>query len=84
MKLTLHIESDNAEMRTSEHAASVLSQVSMLIRSGREGGKIRDVNGNTVGSWSLKDAETDDDVSRPSLDDLDDDESEEDDEDDDS
>lgn len=51
----LDVELGNAAMRSPAHLANALKRVSDRIRLHEihegESGKIRDINGNTVGSW---------------------------------
>lgn len=59
MKFTLTIESDNAAMRKAEHVVSALREVAQRVRDGSDSGRIRDINGNTVGEFELVDDEED-------------------------
>jgi hypothetical protein len=43
----------NAEMQTREDIARCLTEVQELLRSGWDGKLIRDINGNTVGSFQI-------------------------------
>jgi hypothetical protein len=61
MKFTLEIELENDAMRTSTHLAKALRDVGERVRAAMPGviraadnGRIRDINGNTVGSWQVK------------------------------
>lgn len=50
----LSIELGNAAMQTPEDVAHALHEVIVALDVGRTEGKIRDENGNTVGTWSFK------------------------------
>ena len=52
--LTLHIETGNAAMRTRAHLADALEMIAIKLRAGNDEGKVRDVNGNTVGAWAFR------------------------------
>jgi SMC interacting uncharacterized protein involved in chromosome segregation len=52
-KFTLTIEFGNASMRTRRDLANALTKVAARIIVDGPEGKIRDVNGNTVGSWEI-------------------------------
>jgi hypothetical protein len=60
--LTLSFETENDAFRTSDGAletgevARVLERVTRQVTSGYLSAAIIDVNGNTVGRWSLEDA----------------------------
>lgn len=60
MKLRISIDSDNNAMRTREDAWRALERVKAVIVAGKVAGLIRDVNGNTVGEWSLQIDDDDD------------------------
>lgn len=47
----LHIELGNAEMHTFDHVAEALLRVVARLQDGHDEGMIRDVNGNTVGTF---------------------------------
>jgi len=53
MKLTVEIDMDNSAFEQPGELAKCLNQVVEKIQNQSEG-KIRDSNGNTVGSWSVK------------------------------
>jgi hypothetical protein len=53
MKFTVEIEMGNAAMETREDVADALSMVSLMVREGQESGKVRDINGNTVGKFTF-------------------------------
>lgn len=55
MKFTIDIQLGNAAMSTDDHVAEAVAEVADAIRSGAEHGKIRDLNGNTVGAWAFYD-----------------------------
>lgn len=65
--LTLKIKFGNDAMQTADDAASALHKVATRITMGDTEGKVQDVNGNTVGDWSMElpeaneDADNDDD-----------------------
>ena len=52
-KFTLHIELGNDAMQTATDVAGALRIVETQLCAGKEFGKILDVNGNSVGRWSL-------------------------------
>jgi len=57
MKFALEIEMGNEAMRTRAHLATALREAAKQVAvDGRAGsdGIIRDINGNTVGYWNLK------------------------------
>ncbi len=57
MKFTLTIESDNAAMVDNTHGevARILEETARKIREGEYwSGRVRDTNGNTVGSFELE------------------------------
>lgn len=49
----LHIELGNDAMSSHDDIADALNEVAGRVVSGQEDGAIRDVNGNTVGNWSI-------------------------------
>lgn len=55
MKFVLKIESDNEAMvdHAESATADMLREVASKLEDGYDGGKLRDVNGNSVGSWKL-------------------------------
>ena len=53
MKFTLIIETGNAQMQSAGEVAESLSVVTRRIMAGDESGKIFDVNGNSIGSFTL-------------------------------
>lgn len=57
MKFKLEIELGNAAMLTAENVAGALNRVSYELDTsetpGGLSGNIRDINGNTVGSWKF-------------------------------
>ena len=55
MNFTLNISSDNEGMTESTDLAvsDILDEVARKVRDGFTSGRINDVNGNLVGSWSL-------------------------------
>jgi hypothetical protein len=60
MRFTLEIELGNAEMQTPDHVAEALNRTAdKLWNTGwahnprEEGGSVRDLNGNRVGSWEV-------------------------------
>ena len=53
MEFTLTIQLGNAAMQTSEDVAEALARVADSLLAGVQSGTIRDINGNTVGSWNL-------------------------------
>jgi len=54
-RFTLEIELGNDGMRTSQHVAEALYEIAQRVYPRHEEeGKIRDVNGNTVGGWSFE------------------------------
>jgi hypothetical protein len=58
-KFTLTIELGNDAMRSEAHVVKALQEVAKTIRQSphtvkNEGGRIRDINGNTVGSWQFE------------------------------
>jgi hypothetical protein len=60
-KFILEIETGNDAMRTSRDISTALNQVALLIRGDSlhylkmmSPKKIMDVNGNTIGTWSLE------------------------------
>lgn len=59
MTFTMEIDSENDAMRTADDVSRALSKLATHLR-GRDWddfeGKIRDDNGNTVGSWNLSGA----------------------------
>lgn len=50
---TLEIELGNAAMCEAEHVAEALEQIAQRVRGGEDDGRVRDLNGNTVGTWSV-------------------------------
>lgn len=60
MRFTLTIDSDNAACQTREQLSDMLRHVSQKVHLG-ESGRIRDLNGNTVGGWELECEEEDED-----------------------
>ncbi len=60
MRFTLEIELGNDAMRSGAHLETALHQIGTRVRAALPGvitredeGRIRDVNGNTVGSWKV-------------------------------
>ena len=53
MEFTLEITLGNAVMQTSDDVAEALGGVADSLLAGVQSGTIRDINGNTVGSWNL-------------------------------
>lgn len=60
MRFTLTIESNNAAMVDGDvydgpawATAALLEHAAASLRAGNSGGTLRDVNGNSVGSWEL-------------------------------
>ena len=60
MRFTLEIELGNDAMRTGAHLEKTLAEVGTRVRAALPGvitrednGRIRDVNGNTVGKWQV-------------------------------
>lgn len=53
MKFTLTIRLGNAAMQTGDDVAAALAGVTDSLLAGVTSGTIRDLNGNTVGSWNL-------------------------------
>ena len=60
MKFTLEIELGNEAMQTDEHIGRALSLLGRAFTEAQDGtdirdaGKIKDINGNTVGKWEVK------------------------------
>lgn len=56
MHLTLRMNMDNAafEMYPASEAARLLRLVAEKMENGADGGKLLDINGNTVGTWSVR------------------------------
>ena len=56
MRFTLKIESDNAAMVDAPQAevSRILGEVARLVYEGASAGRVRDSNGNTVGSFKLE------------------------------
>jgi len=61
MKYTLTIELGNSDMRTSRHVKKALSEAGERLMAAipqvinrEDSGRIRDVNGNTVGEWKVE------------------------------
>ena len=52
-KFTLEIELGNAAMSTPLNVARALDTVAARLRNGEREGRIRDVNGNTCGTWAI-------------------------------
>jgi hypothetical protein len=54
-KFILEIELGNSEMRTHEHLAGALRVLAKAVNDGEKAveGRLRDVNGNTVGRWEI-------------------------------
>jgi hypothetical protein len=52
-QFTLTIELGNDAMQSGEDVANALVEIAADLRVGQESGRIRDYNGNTVGSWEL-------------------------------
>lgn len=52
---TLTIEGGNEAMQDRMDIASALEKVAKRLRAGEDGGKIMDVNGNTVGKFDVAD-----------------------------
>jgi hypothetical protein len=50
----LSIELGNAEMQSTDDIADALIVIAEDVRSGRDYGQIRDLNGNTVGMYSVE------------------------------
>lgn len=50
---TLKIDLGNAAMSSPEDVAGALESVAAKVRDGRDEGGIRDLNGNTVGRWTV-------------------------------
>lgn len=66
MKLTVNIKSAGADFADPDTGyiavADAVTNIADMIRDGHTSGKVRDINGNTYGSWSyVKDAPTDED-----------------------
>lgn len=53
MKFTLEIKLGNAEMQEDRDIAAALNDVASRVFMGQTEGAIRDINGNTVGSFEL-------------------------------
>lgn len=53
-EFTLQIRMGNDAMQTARDASDALIEVSEDILNGRTEGRIRDLNGNTVGEWEFK------------------------------
>lgn len=53
--LRVEIETDNAafERGAARECARILKDIAERLRAGETDGRCRDVNGNTVGRWSL-------------------------------
>jgi hypothetical protein len=60
-RFALTIELGNAAMRNETHVAAALLRELGAIAAGEERGIIRDLNGNTVGSWTVDYPPADDD-----------------------
>lgn len=54
-KFTLEIEMGNDMMRRPSHVADALAKVAKRILDGSDGGKIMDMNGNSVGRFDFTD-----------------------------
>lgn len=59
MKITIEIETGNAEMQSGADVCNAIVQkfakISGAVDSGKvDGGKIMDVNGNSVGTWEVE------------------------------
>ncbi len=50
---TVSIEFGNDAMQTGTDVADALDDIARKLRGGYESGSVRDINGNTVGSWQL-------------------------------
>lgn len=55
---TLTFDTDNAAFEESREAefAQIFAQVLFAVRAGKTSAKVKDTNGNTVGSFSLEEA----------------------------
>ena len=56
--LKLQFETGNEGMQTSEAIAAILVEVAGKIQTGREDGRIMDINGNSIGEWETLNQET--------------------------
>ena len=54
MKLTIEIESGNDDVGTDHAIAAMVHLVANKIAAGGESGRIKDANGNSVGSWEYE------------------------------
>jgi hypothetical protein len=54
MTFTLTIKLGNEAMKSASDVSKALEEVSRRMGTNIEEGKIRDINGNTVGSWKTK------------------------------
>lgn len=59
MKITITVETGNAEMKSGSDVCNAIMQkfakISGAVDSGKvDGGKIMDVNGNSVGAWEVE------------------------------
>lgn len=54
---TVTIDTDNAAFDSTSgkqrEIARILKEIAGLVRAGEDSGKVRDANGNTVGSWEI-------------------------------
>jgi hypothetical protein len=55
MKLIVNIDMDNAAFADcpATEAARILRRIAKKMEEGEDGGKVMDVNGNSVGNWEV-------------------------------
>ena len=51
----MKFQTENAAFENDQEVVRILKEVAEKIKNGASGGKIRDINGNTVGSWEVID-----------------------------
>lgn len=50
----LFLEMGNATMESPDHVADAIRSIASRIMAGEQSGRIRDINGNTVGQWGFR------------------------------
>lgn len=60
MKFNLEIDSENIAVSTRADLVDIINVVTSQIKRGDSGRKILDINGNSIGKWSLEMTEGDD------------------------
>lgn len=64
MKFSLEIDSENDALvgeGAIDEMVRILEDLAVLVCAGQDGGTVRDINGNAVGSWSLEQPDPDED-----------------------